>query len=90
MAFPNLVTRPGGVQWCEATGVPVNGPNAIQLAFDAPIDPAWVDVQIVALGPSITGVTNLGIVGNVLTLSFVQAGADQAQVTAHLEHTLGR
>jgi hypothetical protein len=93
MSFPNLVMRPGGVQWCEATGVPTNGVNTILLDFGVPlavIDPSWVDVAVQAMGPSVTGATVVSIVGNVLTMNFVQSGADACKVVAHLEHTLGR
>jgi len=93
MAFPNLVRRPGGEQWCEAVGVPDNGVNVVTLDFGVPIsqiDPNWVDVEILSLGASVTGCTVVSIVGDVMTLNFTQTGADLARVAAHLEHTLGR
>jgi len=93
MSFPNLVLRPGGAQWCEAVGVPDNGINVVTLDFDLPvskIDPSWVDVMVLPLGPSVTDCTVVSIVGDVMTLNFTQAGADQARVVAHLEHTFGR
>ena len=87
MPFPDLTLSTGRTNISQATGIPSNGVNEVahnwnlqnfQLFADA------VEVEAVALGPSISAVSYLGMTADKLKLriSFDQGGFDQCSITA--------
>jgi len=90
MAFPDLTRTTGGVLHSSATGLPVNGANTFAHNLQSVVDTDWVDVTVVALGPSITAATLTSVTATQITVNFTQTGADQATVYANYRHTIIR
>jgi hypothetical protein len=82
-------------QVCTAQGAPINGLNVIPLPWvDQGVNPVLIELgritfRVEALGPSVTGSSEVSISGDkaTATLAFVQGGADEALVEATLHHT---
>ena len=90
MAFPNLALRSGGVNHATNTGVPVNGANTFLHNIPNVDDATWIDVDVIALGPSITAATLTSVNTTTIVINFTQSGTDQATVNATLQHTIDR
>lgn len=93
MPFPDLTLAAGRTNESEATAAPDNGVNEFahnwNLQPDQIVETA-IDLEVQALGPSVTGATFVGLTADKLRLqvSFVQTGADSARVVAKHNHSI--
>ena len=101
MAFPDLVLKPNGIFHAQIVGVPDSGDNDFDAGIDlvkldgltpggaAAVD-EWLNIEVVALGDSVSGASYVSRDGNTLKVNFTQGGADQALVIATFTHSMVR
>jgi hypothetical protein len=62
---------------------------ALENAADPNLDD-WITIRVWALGPSVLNANYVGRLGNLVSVSFQQLGADQCFVEAEFTHSLVR
>lgn len=85
MAFPALTPITPGILHSKGIGTPDNGVNAIEHGLDPEMVLQFEDhleIEVAALGATVEGASYVGLSadGSEVLISFVQTGADQAQV----------